>query len=243
VPRGVQGWLIRRPADLAPDQIPLDVRLVRDGPKSRYSINMAIRGSYAKGVAKRAEILDVALEVFAVEGYRGTSLRKVAGLCNLSLAGVMHYFDSKEDLLVQILRERDSRNEINGTLEEQEGRFADVLGQGHNEPGLIALYITMAAAAADPAHPAATYFQERNARLLKLSTDSYYSGKPTPSAEELKYFHAMTRMVLATADGLQQQWLVDRSVDVVGTMKLLMEQAHEATERTLKTFRAAAKDA
>ena len=76
---------------------------------------MAIRGSYAKGIAKRAEILDVALEVFAVEGYRGTSLRKVASLCNLSLAGVMHYFDSKEDLLVQILRERDDRNEIIGT--------------------------------------------------------------------------------------------------------------------------------
>lgn len=204
---------------------------------------MAIRGSYAKGIAKRAEILDVALEVFAVEGYRGTSLRKVASLCDLSLAGVMHYFDSKEDLLVQILRERDARNEISGTLAEQEGRFEDILGQGPNEPGLIALYVTMAAAAADPAHPAAAYFEERNARLLKLSEDSYYADKPKPSSEELQYFHAMTRMVLATADGLQQQWLVDRSVDVVGTMKLLMEQAHEATERKLATFRAAAGEA
>lgn len=200
---------------------------------------MAIRGSYAKGIAKRAEILDVALGVFAVEGYRGTSLRKVASLCDLSLAGVMHYFDSKEDLLVQILRERDARNEITGTLEEQEGRFADVLEQGPNEPGLIALYVTMAAAAADPEHPAAAYFKERNARLLKISEDSFYKGKPRPSAEELEYFRAMTRMVLATADGLQQLWLVDRSVDVVGTMKLLMEQTHEAMDRKLKVFRPA----
>ncbi|WP_411731808.1 TetR/AcrR family transcriptional regulator [Paeniglutamicibacter sp.] len=185
----------------------------------------------------------MALEVFAVEGYRGTSLRKVASLCDLSLAGVMHYFDSKEDLLVQILRERDARNEISGTIEEQEGRLADILGQGHHEPGLIALYVTMAAAAADPEHPAAAYFHERNARLLKISEDSYYADKPAPSAEELQYLHAVTRMVLATADGLQQQWLVDRSIDVVGTMKLLMEQTHEATERKLETLRAAAADA
>lgn len=194
---------------------------------------MAIRGSYAKGIAKRAEILDVALEVFALEGYRGTSLRKVASLCNLSLAGVMHYFDSKEDLLVQILRRRDARNEITGTVEQQEDRFADVLGQGHNEPGLIALYVTMAAAASNPEHPAAAYFQERNARLLKISEDSYYTGKPAPSAEELEYYRTMTRLILAAADGLQLQGLVDRSIDVVGTMQILMAQTHEAMDRKL----------
>ncbi|MGB9034454.1 MAG: helix-turn-helix domain-containing protein [Paeniglutamicibacter sp.] len=194
---------------------------------------MAIRGSYAKGIAKRAEILDVALEVFALEGYRGTSLRKVASLCNLSLAGVMHYFDSKEDLLVQILRRRDARNEITGTLEQQEDRFADVLGQAPSEPGLIALYVTMAAAAANPEHPAAAYFQERNARLLKISEDSYYAGKATPSAEELEYFRTMTRLVLAAADGLQLQWLVDRSIDVVGTMQELMSQTHDAMDKKL----------
>lgn len=200
---------------------------------------MAIRGSYAKGIAKRAEILDVALEVFAVEGYRGTSLRKVASLCNLSLAGVMHYFDSKEDLLVQILRRRDDRNEIIGTPEEQEDRFAEVLGQGHSEPGLIALYVTMAAAATNPEHPAAAYLQERNARLLKMSEVSFYAGKPKPSEDELNYFHAMTQVTLAAADGLQLQWLVDRSIDVVGTMKLLMAQTHEAMDKKLKTFTAA----
>ncbi len=199
---------------------------------------MAIRGSYAKGIAKRAEILDVALEVFALEGYRGTSLRKVASLCNLSLAGVMHYFDSKEDLLVQILRRRDARNEITGTMEQQEDRFADVLGQGPDEPGLIALYVTMAAAAANPEHPAAAYFQERNARLLQISEDSFYADKPTPPAEELEYFRTMTRLTLAAADGLQLQWLVDRSIDVVGTMQQLMAQTHEAMDRKLERLSA-----
>ena len=47
---------------------------------------MAGKGSYAKGVAKREEILRTALEVFAKQGYRGTSLRELAEAVNLSQA-------------------------------------------------------------------------------------------------------------------------------------------------------------
>ena len=190
----------------------------------RYSINMATRGSYAKGIAKRAEILDVALEVFAKEGYRGTSLRKVAHLCSLSLAGVMHYFDSKEDLLVQILRKRDLRDEIDGDDVKQQVNFLEILGRNEEEPGLVALYVTMAAAAVDPEHPAAAYFKERNDRLMKIAEDSYFAARPTPSEEEAAYFRVMTRSSLAMADGLQQQWLVDPTVDVTGTMAIFLDQ-------------------
>ncbi|WP_415803608.1 TetR/AcrR family transcriptional regulator, partial [Isoptericola cucumis] len=68
---------------------------------------MSGRGRYAKGVEKRAEILRTALDVFAREGYRGTTLREVAERCELSVAGVMHYFDSREDLLTQVILARD----------------------------------------------------------------------------------------------------------------------------------------
>ncbi|MFJ6415868.1 TetR/AcrR family transcriptional regulator [Paeniglutamicibacter sp. NPDC091659] len=209
---------------------PLSVRLVNDGENSRYSINMATRGSYAKGIIKRAEILDVALEVFAKEGYRGTSLRKVAHLCNLSLAGVMHYFESKEDLLVQILRKKDLRDEIVGNDVEQQGNLTAVLNRSTQEPGLVALYVTMVAAAADPAHPAAAYFKERYDRLMKLAEDSYYADKPNPTEDELAFFRTMTRASLAMADGLQQQWLVDRDVDVAGTMEAFLQQVRTNVE-------------
>ncbi|GAA1498334.1 TetR/AcrR family transcriptional regulator [Paeniglutamicibacter kerguelensis] len=208
----------------------MNVRLVSDGENSRYSINMATRGSYAKGIVKRAEILDVALEVFAKEGYRGTSLRKVAHLCNLSLAGVMHYFESKEDLLVQILRKKDLRDEIVGNDVVQQGNFTTVLNRNTQEPGLVALYVTMVAAASDPAHPAAAYFKERYDRLMKLAEDSYYEDKPNPTEEELAFFRTMTRASLAMADGLQQQWLVDRNIDVAGTMEIFLQQVRTFVE-------------
>src|SRR6478609_1303588 len=68
---------------------------------------MAKRGSYAKGVAKREEILTSALEVIAREGFRGASVREIADAVGLSQAGLHHYFGSKEQLFVEILRKRD----------------------------------------------------------------------------------------------------------------------------------------
>ena len=68
---------------------------------------MARRGSYAKGVAKREEILERALEVIAREGYRGASVKELADAVGLSQAGLLHYFDSKEELFTEIVRKRD----------------------------------------------------------------------------------------------------------------------------------------
>ena len=68
---------------------------------------MAQRGSYAKGVAKREEILATALEVIAREGYRGASVKVLAEAVGLSQAGLLHYFDSKDELFTEILRKRD----------------------------------------------------------------------------------------------------------------------------------------
>src|SRR3982751_4591907 len=65
------------------------------------------RGSYAKGVAKREEILERALDVIAREGYRGASVKELADAVGLSQAGLLHYFDSKEELFAEILRKRD----------------------------------------------------------------------------------------------------------------------------------------
>lgn len=65
------------------------------------------RGSYAKGIAKREEILSRALDVIAREGYAGASVKELAAEVGLSQAGLLHYFGSKEELFAAILRKRD----------------------------------------------------------------------------------------------------------------------------------------
>ncbi|HEY3410873.1 MAG TPA: helix-turn-helix domain-containing protein, partial [Propionicimonas sp.] len=55
---------------------------------------MAARGPYAKGLAKRDEILEVALAHFAERGYDRASVREVARLAGLTQAGLLHHFST-----------------------------------------------------------------------------------------------------------------------------------------------------
>ena len=56
---------------------------------------------------RRAEIVRAALEVIAERGYRGASLAAVAERVGLTQQGLLHYFPTKDALLVAVLEERD----------------------------------------------------------------------------------------------------------------------------------------
>src|SRR6185437_7414343 len=130
---------------------------------------MAKRGSYAKGVANREEILTSALDVIAREGFRGASVREIADAVGLSQAGLLHYFGSKEQLFVEILRKRDEIDA--GQFETGEAADLTSMREGylrvirHNSevPGVVELFSRLAVEASDTAHPAHAYYLERSA--------------------------------------------------------------------------------
>ncbi|GII05293.1 TetR/AcrR family transcriptional regulator [Planobispora takensis] len=175
---------------------------------------MTKRGPYRKGEAKRLEILQVALQIFAEEGYRGTSLRKVAARCGLSLPGIMHYFESKEDLLIQVLRmrddvERERRAEYRGL----EDALA-TLGEGMRTPGLVELFVSMAATAGDASHPAHDFFPSRYATLREAVTRRVQEAMDAGRITSAVPADRVAVLLLAVADGIQLQWLSDRSIDM-----------------------------
>lgn len=183
---------------------------------------MTARGSYAKGVARREEILRVALAVFAREGYRGTSLREVAREVGVSLPGLMHYFESKEHLFAAILRERDAVDyeefAAAGSQDAIEGLIA-VMRHNRDVPGLVELYLTMAAAAGDAKHPARGFFVDHvtavRRSIADVVRDRQASGRV---AADLDPEH-VARVMVALADGLQVQWTLDPSVDMAGDLE------------------------
>ncbi|MDJ1137523.1 TetR/AcrR family transcriptional regulator [Streptomyces iconiensis] len=190
---------------------------------------MARRGPYEKGEAKRAEILRVALEVFAVEGYRGTSLRKVASACDLSLPGLMHYFDSKEDLLTQVLRVRDET----ARAQFGEGRLEDhlqVIRDATKTPGLVALFLSLAASAGDREHPAHELFTERYATLRAALTARLQAGMDAGNLRADLPADRLATLLIALVDGIQLQWLSDEGVDmeqpVTDLLQLLAPTRH-----------------
>ena len=68
---------------------------------------MSTRGPYAKGIERRRDILDAALRVIAAEGYAGATVAAIADAVQMSPNGLLHYFASKDELLVAALRRRD----------------------------------------------------------------------------------------------------------------------------------------
>jgi len=56
-----------------------------------------------RGEQQRDELLEVAIELFAANGYAGTSIRDIANLTGRSVSNIYHYFKDKEALWLAIL--------------------------------------------------------------------------------------------------------------------------------------------
>jgi len=110
---------------------------------------------------QRDHILDTALRLMSERGAKGTSMRQLAAACDLQVAAIYHYFESKDALLAAVVAERQYGTRMvepfpidpssppaerlralflhvwNGALDEQ-AIWRLVLGEGtHGEPAVL----------------------------------------------------------------------------------------------------------
>lgn len=184
---------------------------------------MARRGSYAKGVARREEILESALDVIGRKGYQNASLKEIAEVVGVTPAALLHYFGSKEELFTEVLRKRDELDGLDPTFVsagDATAGFVQVIRHNTEVPGLVALFSRLAVEAADPAHPAHQYFLDRSERLRETFTASLAQrGYEHPTIDP----DTLARIIQAASDGLQLQWMVDPTVDMPAIMEALIE--------------------
>ncbi|GLZ32797.1 TetR family transcriptional regulator [Lentzea sp. NBRC 105346] len=62
-----------------------------------------------RGVERRREIVDAAIELFGRNGYAGTGVAAIAKIAGVTPSAVIHHFGSKENLLKAVLDEFDAR--------------------------------------------------------------------------------------------------------------------------------------
>jgi AcrR family transcriptional regulator len=171
------------------------------------------RGPYAKGVAKRAEILRAALEVIARHGYRKTSTRELAAAAGLSEAGMLHYFGSKEKLFEEVLRARDEADLERIVADDSIDGLQAVIRHNGTVPGLVQLYSTFSAEAGDPDHASHDFFVDRYAALRTRLADTVRArqsaGTFTPDADP----NTIATLLIALSDGLQVQSQYDLDAD------------------------------
>lgn len=185
----------------------------------------AARGSYAKGVARRQEILDRAIEVFARRGSDKTSLRAIAEAVGVTHAALKHYFGSLEELLVAVYRESE-RHDPSDDAKDPEATPIELVREwteaNHEVPGLVQLYSTLVATALEEGHPAARAFAtERFARtraeLAERVRHNQQAGRLRADADP----DAVAALVVAASDGLQIQWLLDADAPQDAALELL----------------------
>ncbi|WP_047521253.1 TetR/AcrR family transcriptional regulator [Microbacterium sp. ZOR0019] len=189
---------------------------------------MVRRGSYAKGVARREEILESALDVIGRKGYQNASLKQIAEVVGVTPAALLHYFGSKEELFTEVLRKRDEHDGLDPaglSSTEAKTAFIDVIRHNTEVPGLVALFSRLAVDAADPEHPAHRYFLDRSERL-RASLSENLGGSDEHSALDPD---TLARVIQAVSDGLQLQWMVDPDVDMPGIMSAVLDALHPPT--------------
>ena len=183
------------------------------------------RGSYAKGVARRQEILDRAIEVFARRGSDRTSLRAIAEEVGVTHAALKHYFGSLDELLIAVYRQSEARGENwepvppDVTPTELLRRWSDA---NHEVQGLVQLYSSLVASALEEGHPAAREFAtERFARVREEIADrvrhNQAAGRIRADVDPV----AVAALVIAASDGLQTQWLLDADAPQDAALALL----------------------
>ncbi len=189
------------------------------------------RGPYRKGLERREQILETALSVFAEYGDRGTSLQEIADRVGVTQPALLHYFGSREELLLAILQRRDELGiAIARRSDDPIAAATESVRRKLDEPGIIKLFVALSAAATDPGHHAHSYFVDRYRTIGTSVTRSLEDGKQGGWVREDVPVEHMARLLLAVIDGLQVQWLMDSSIDMTAMVDTFVAMCSRRTD-------------
>ncbi|GAA5205873.1 MULTISPECIES: TetR/AcrR family transcriptional regulator [Streptomyces] len=163
-------------------------------------------GAGTRGEERRAEILRAALEVIAERGYRAASLGAIAERVGLTQQGLLHYFPTKEALLIAVLGERDQWD----AMPDSQWRLdllTSLVDYNAMRPTVIQTFSALLGESVTEDHPAREFFtrryvtvRETMAALLRAEYGDRLPGGLTPEQ--------VAPLVTAVMDGLQYQWLL-----------------------------------
>lgn len=171
-----------------------------------------------RGEERRAEIVLATLEVIAERGYRGASMAAIAERVGLTQQGLLHYFPTKDALLVAVLEERDRWDAVPDSA-----LRLDLLGSlveyNAMRPGIVQTFSALLGESVTEGHPAREFFTERYGRvrgaMAEVLRAEYGDRLPSGLTPE-----RAAPLLVAVMDGLQYQWLLDpEAVDMPGAFR------------------------
>jgi AcrR family transcriptional regulator len=165
---------------------------------------------------KRERVLREAFALFAERGYAATSLRDIAEAAEISKAGVLHHFGSKEAIYSEVLDRRDQRDFVG--MEAFDGdtwafleRWVELVEHNSGEPAMVRLYSAMAADGVDADHPAHQWLHQHFVRAVQETAAVFERGKELGVVRPDAPSRELARTIVALSDGIQLQWLCARA--------------------------------
>jgi AcrR family transcriptional regulator len=164
----------------------------------------------AKGEDRRQRILAVAQRLVTRNGGRRTTLGQIAQEAGVSPAGLLHHFESKEQLLHAVLDARDTDDEANAD------RSADILEKVTERfrcaPGMFGMFTVLLTENLDPGAP----LHERFLRRYRSAVDTVAAGigRGQRAGRYRADVDAAVKAVeiVAFLYGMETSWLLDPSI-------------------------------
>ena len=183
---------------------------------------------YAKGRRRREEIAAAAAAVYGEAGYDGASLREIAKRAGIAHSGLLYYFPSREALLAAVLEERDRQDSLRRLPHPPAGiavlrQFLELAAHNQRHPGIVEVYVRLAAEAIDAGHPAHDYFTRHYRRARDLVHESFAALAAQGQLRDGVDPRTAAVTFIALMDGLQVQWLTSpEEVDLIGPLRQLL---------------------
>ncbi|QEO10399.1 TetR/AcrR family transcriptional regulator [Protaetiibacter larvae] len=165
-------------------------------------------------ILRREEILKAALQTFGSKGYNKAPLTEIAEQVDMTHAGILHHFGSKDRLLLEVLSYRDQTDvahladqHIPDGIELFRHLVRTAL-LNSQRAGIVQAYAVLSAESVTDGHPAREFFEERYATLRGEVRHAFEAVCAEHEVSDRSRIDDGAAAILAVMDGLQVQWLL-----------------------------------
>jgi AcrR family transcriptional regulator len=175
----------------------------------------------AKGEDRRQRILYVAERLLARNGWRNTSLAQIAKEAGVTPAGLLHHFESKEQLLNAVLDARDADDEIHadyrsGDLVTELSRVPERFDRA---PELVGTFTVLLVENIAPDAPLHDRLHKRYSDAVDIVTAIIRRGQADGKYRVDLDAAGKAVEILAFISGMETLWLLDRSIPLAAVFK------------------------
>lgn len=174
----------------------------------------------AKGEDRKQRILEVAQRLLSRNGWRSTTLAQIAREAGVTPAGLLHHFESKEQLLHAVLDARDRDDDLHSDRGgDLLGEIAQVADRFNRAPELLGTFTVLLVENLAPDAPLHDRLVTRQRDATEIVAEGIRRGQAAgryrtdidPAVKAVE--------ILAFVHGMEMTWLLDPSIPLTEVFK------------------------